>query len=69
LACITSSPTSLTSSTPKPQPLNPETHRPQNPDDEQTGKHSFTMDYQWPMSAMQAFCICLSSFDNKLACE
>uniref|UniRef100_A0A7S3R5W3 Tubby C-terminal domain-containing protein n=2 Tax=Dunaliella tertiolecta TaxID=3047 RepID=A0A7S3R5W3_DUNTE len=34
-----------------------------------TGKHSFTMDYQYPMSALQAFSICLSSFDNKLACE
>ncbi|KAJ9518987.1 hypothetical protein QJQ45_026167, partial [Haematococcus lacustris] len=33
------------------------------------GKNTFTMDYQWPMSGFQAFCICLSSFDNKLACE
>lgn len=29
----------------------------------------FTMDYQYPMTAIQAFAICLSSFDNKLACE
>lgn len=33
------------------------------------GKNTFTMDYQWPISAFQAFLICLSSFDNKLACE
>mmetsp|Transcript_19676 Transcript_19676/g.23605 ORF Transcript_19676/g.23605 Transcript_19676/m.23605 type:complete len:492 (+) Transcript_19676:279-1754(+) len=33
------------------------------------GKDTFTMDYQWPMSALQAFSICLTSFDNKLACE
>eukprot|EP00899_Mesostigma_viride_P012551 jgi/Mesvir1/21297/Mv21688-RA.1 len=32
-------------------------------------KDVFTMDYQYPMSAFQAFCICLASFDNKLACE
>ncbi|GFR43754.1 hypothetical protein Agub_g4866 [Astrephomene gubernaculifera] len=33
------------------------------------GKDTFTMDYQWPISAFQAFAICMSSFDNKLACE
>lgn len=33
------------------------------------GEHSFTMDYQYPMSALQAFSICLSSLDGKLACE
>jgi len=33
------------------------------------GKDTFTMDYQYPMSALQAFAICLTSFDNKLACE
>jgi len=33
------------------------------------GKDTFTMDYQYPMSAVQAFSICLTSFDNKLACE
>lgn len=32
-------------------------------------KNAFTMDYMWPISAFQAFSICLSSFDNKLACE
>ncbi|KAM8927756.1 tubby protein homolog [Pelodytes ibericus] len=29
----------------------------------------FTMDYNYPMCAMQAFSVCLSSFDSKLACE
>ncbi|KAA3479627.1 tubby-like F-box protein 2 [Gossypium australe] len=29
----------------------------------------FTMDYQYPLSAFQAFAICLSSFDTKPACE
>ena len=33
------------------------------------GKDMFTMDFQWPMSALQAFAICLTSFDSKLACE
>ena len=33
------------------------------------GKDMFTVDYFYPMSAIQAFAICLSSFDNKLACE
>jgi tubby-related protein 1 len=29
----------------------------------------FSMDYQHPMSALQAFAIALSSFDGKLLCE
>ena len=29
----------------------------------------FTMDYRYPMCALQAFGIVLSSFDSKLACE
>ena len=29
----------------------------------------FTMDYTYPLSALQAFGIALSSFDGKLACE
>ncbi|MGH0163760.1 UNVERIFIED_CONTAM: hypothetical protein FKN15_051938, partial [Acipenser sinensis] len=29
----------------------------------------FTMDYNYPMCAIQAFAIALSSFDSKLACE
>lgn len=33
------------------------------------GKDVFTMDYQYPLSAFQAFAICLSSFDTKIACE
>ncbi|XP_021730921.1 tubby-like F-box protein 3 [Chenopodium quinoa] len=33
------------------------------------GKDVFTMDYHYPISAFQAFAICLSSFDTKIACE
>ncbi|PRQ34106.1 putative transcription factor TUBBY family [Rosa chinensis] len=33
------------------------------------GKDVFTMDYQYPISAFQAFAICLSSIDSKIACE
>ncbi|XP_052190797.1 tubby-like F-box protein 3 [Diospyros lotus] len=33
------------------------------------GKDIFTMDYRYPLSAFQAFAICLSSFDTKIACE
>ncbi|XP_020217643.1 tubby-like F-box protein 2 [Cajanus cajan] len=33
------------------------------------GKDIFTMDYRYPLSAFQAFTICLSSFDTKPACE
>lgn len=33
------------------------------------GKDTFTMDYKYPLSAVQAFAICLSSFDTKLASE
>ena len=29
----------------------------------------FTMDFQYPLSALQSFMICLTSFDNKMACE
>ena len=29
----------------------------------------FTMDYRFPLCALQAFAIALSSFDSKLACE
>jgi tubby-related protein 1 len=29
----------------------------------------FTMDYSYPMCAIQAFGVAISSFDNKLACE
>ena len=35
----------------------------------QVGQDMFTMDYKAPMTAMQAFGICLSSLDNKVACE
>ncbi|OIW05294.1 hypothetical protein TanjilG_03683 [Lupinus angustifolius] len=33
------------------------------------GDDTFTMDYRKPLSAFQAFAICLSSFGTKLACE
>ncbi|CAL1360842.1 unnamed protein product [Linum trigynum] len=33
------------------------------------GKDIFTMDYSYPLSAFQAFTLCLSSFDTKPACE
>lgn len=33
------------------------------------GRDRFTMDYRYPLSAFQAFAICLSSFDTKIACE
>ena len=29
----------------------------------------FTMDYCWPLTAFQAFCMCVTSLDSKLACE
>lgn len=33
------------------------------------GDDHFTMDYRQPLSAFQAFAICLTSFGTKLACE
>lgn len=33
------------------------------------GRDIFTMDYWYPLSAFQAFAICLSTFDMKPACE
>lgn len=30
---------------------------------------TFTLDYRFPMCAVQAFAIALSSFDSKWACE
>lgn len=33
------------------------------------GRDIFTMDYWYPLSAFQAFAICLSTFDTKPACE
>ena len=32
-------------------------------------ENTFTLDYQFPMCALQAFAIALSSFDSKIACE
>uniref|UniRef100_A0A336KFE1 Protein king tubby n=1 Tax=Culicoides sonorensis TaxID=179676 RepID=A0A336KFE1_CULSO len=34
-----------------------------------TSEDVFTMDYRYPLCALQAFAIALSSFDGKLACE
>ena len=33
------------------------------------GANVFTCDFQYPISPLQAFAVCLSSFDGKLACE
>ncbi|CAA0843396.1 Tubby-like F-box protein 6 [Striga hermonthica] len=33
------------------------------------GKDIFTMDYRYPLSAFQAFAVCLSTFDTKPVCE
>ncbi|CAL5084570.1 unnamed protein product [Urochloa decumbens] len=33
------------------------------------GKDLFSMDYRYPISAFEAFAICLSSFDTKIGCE
>ena len=33
------------------------------------GGETFTCDFRWPLTPLQAFAICLSSFDSKLACE
>ncbi|XP_010546915.1 PREDICTED: tubby-like F-box protein 11 [Tarenaya hassleriana] len=33
------------------------------------GKDIFTMDFGYPISAFQAFAICLSSFETRIACE
>jgi tubby and related proteins len=48
-----------------------------NPDDQErvvlqfgrVAKDKFTMDFQGPLCPFQAFALCLSSFDYKLACE
>nr|CAB3455255.1 unnamed protein product [Digitaria exilis] len=33
------------------------------------GNDLFSMDYRYPISAFQAFAICLSSFETKIGCE
>ena len=33
------------------------------------GKDIFSLDFQYPLNAVQAFGIALTSFDSKLACE
>ncbi|KAL2231446.1 tubby-like F-box protein 8 [Sesamum indicum] len=60
-----------------PTPSQPTTSQPTTQSDHdkvilqfgKVGKDMFTMDYRYPLSAFQAFAICLSSFDTKLACE
>ncbi|MCI24915.1 tubby-like protein 8-like, partial [Trifolium medium] len=32
------------------------------------GKSTFVMDYRYPLTGYQAFCICLASIDAKLCC-
>lgn len=32
-------------------------------------RSTFTCDVAWPLSPLTAFAVCLTSFDNKLACE
>lgn len=34
-----------------------------------TGKDTFSLDVQWPLSPFQAFSLALSSFDSKLGCD
>ncbi|KAI3445680.1 hypothetical protein Pfo_002345 [Paulownia fortunei] len=60
----------------QPAPSAPPTSQPAQSDHDKiilqfgkVGKDMFTMDYRYPLSAFQAFAICLSSFDTKLACE
>jgi len=31
------------------------------------GRHSFTMDFQWPLTAVQAFAIAISSLQSKIS--
>lgn len=55
--------------TPSQQPSQPSDHDKVILQFGKVGKDMFTMDYRYPLSAFQAFAICLSSFDTKLACE
>lgn len=60
--------------TPSSQPSQPAAPAPSDHDKiilqfGKVAKDMFTMDYRYPLSAFQAFAICLSSFDTKLACE
>jgi len=34
-----------------------------------TGDDTFTLDFEHPMTPLQAFAVALTSFDAKLACE
>ena len=56
----------------EPQPLSEMLHPAEDYIVIQFGRISddlFTLDYSFPMCAVQAFAIALSSFDSKLACE
>ncbi|KAL2511922.1 Tubby-like F-box protein 10 [Abeliophyllum distichum] len=66
----------IASTQPPAATTNPPTSQPTQSDHDKiilqfgkVGKDMFTMDYRYPLSAFQAFAICLSSFDTKLACE
>uniref|UniRef100_A0ACD5YCI3 Uncharacterized protein n=1 Tax=Avena sativa TaxID=4498 RepID=A0ACD5YCI3_AVESA len=56
----------------QPRPVNPSSSSDHDTVILQFGKVSkdtFTMDYRYPLSAFQAFAICLTSFDTEMACE
>ncbi|XP_024979745.1 tubby-like F-box protein 8 isoform X3 [Cynara cardunculus var. scolymus] len=69
-------PVAATTAVPAPPSSSAGTSQPAQPEHDKVilqfgkvGKDMFTMDYRYPLSAFQAFAICLSSFDTKLACE
>ncbi|KAK1436405.1 hypothetical protein QVD17_02185 [Tagetes erecta] len=71
---IAAIPPQASAADPPPQPQTGQTQPPSSHDKVilqfgKVGKDIFTMDYRYPLSAFQAFAICLSSFDTKLACE
>ncbi|KAK9069566.1 hypothetical protein SSX86_011470 [Deinandra increscens subsp. villosa] len=66
---IAATPAAATSQAPPPPPPPPPEHDKVILQFGKVGKDMFTMDYRYPLSAFQAFAICLSSFDTKLACE
>ncbi|CAI9294324.1 unnamed protein product [Lactuca saligna] len=66
---IAATPAAGPSQPPQPPPPPPPEHDKVILQFGKVGKDMFTMDYRYPLSAFQAFAICLSSFDTKLACE
>ncbi|KAI3810346.1 hypothetical protein L1987_19958 [Smallanthus sonchifolius] len=66
---LIAAPPAAGTSQPPPPPLPPPEHDKVILQFGKVGKDMFTMDYRYPLSAFQAFAICLSSFDTKLACE